>query len=579
MALFARGPHRVGCDGALELDAGAAVTFDTYFNAFDVQKWRRHTVVQDLSFGATAAGDLRLEIVHETADGTRRPVASESVSSTEPIDVDLPIPGLAELGDGQLFLRAIAGAGARLCDARWQTVDPPAREVRLGLVITTFRSPEDVRRNLTTLAEALDSRGGLGDSVDVVVVDNGCSLERDDVGGEHVTLLANPNLGGAGGFARGLAHLRTQGRATHVLFMDDDVSFDPDLVARIVAVLSRARDPRLCIAGAMLEREHPTVLFEAGARYFGCSLDTNRPIGHGLQLDRWDDVVRAGEEHEPIDYGAWWCFAFPIDLTDDNPLPMFLRGDDVAWGLLHAGHHTVTFPGVGLWHDEFERKTGPVMWFYETRNLALIGCLAFPEYSSRHLLLRYLNQCARSLFGLQYVAAGHITWAMREFLAGPSHWMALDQSALHASVSAFEGEKVAPLSPGLGEVPDMPRLEGAARVLAAAASLAVLGGHLLPARFDRRPLRALQLGERALGAAPGHDALLYRDRDHTHGFVVRRDRRRFARLFGQMVTTAARIPFAFPRVRRAYEEAYPRMVSDDYWRSQFCDDEASPVGP
>src|SRR5262249_51547690 len=155
--------------------------------------------------------------------------------------------------------------------------------------------------------------------------------------------------------------------------------------------------------------------FEAGARYFGRSRYTNRPIGHGLQLDHWDDVVRAGEEHEPIDYGAWWCFAFPIDLTRDNPLPMFLRGDDVAWGLMHAHDHIVSFPGLAWGPDGFEAKTGPVAWFYETRNLALIGCLAVPGYSWRDLLLRYVTQCSRSLFGLQYVAASHITWAMREF--------------------------------------------------------------------------------------------------------------------------------------------------------------------
>jgi hypothetical protein len=577
--LFARGPHRVDCDGALEIDGGATVTFDTYFNAFDVRKWLRHTVVRRLSLAATVAGSVCLEVVHATAAGLPRVLARESVASSDATEVQLSVPDLADLAGGHLFLRAVGGTeGARLVDARWETDEPPARDVHVGLVVTTFRRPEDVRRNLSTLAEAFEARGWLRDHVDVVVVDNGCSLDRDDIGGEHVTLLPNPNLGGAGGFARGLAHLRSQRRATHVLFMDDDVSFDPELVARIVDVLSRASDPQLCIAGAMLEREHPTLLFEAGARYFGCSLDTNRPIDHGLQLDRWDDVVRAGEEREPIDYGAWWCFAFPVALTDDNPLPMFFRGDDVAWGLLHAGRHTVTFPGVGLWHEGFEHKTGPVMWFYETRNLALIGCLAFPEYSWRHLLLRYVVQCGRSLLGLQYVAAGHITWAMREFLAGPAHWMALDQAALHATVSAFEGERVVPLPAELRAVEDMPRPEGVTRIVAALTSLALLGGHLLPARCDRRPLRALRLGERALGASPGHAALLYRDVDHTHGFVVHRDRRRFIRLFVDMVATASRIPFAFSRVRRDYRDAYPRMVSDDYWRTQFRVEERSALG-
>src|SRR5215218_7300024 len=109
----------------------------------------------------------------------------------------------------------------------------------------------------------MDREPVLRDRVDIVVVDNGRSLQPDDLDLAHVTLLPNPNLGGAGGFARGLMHLRAEGRVTHVLFMDDDVSFDPDLVVRIVRLLSYASDPQLCIAGAMLVREQPTLLFEA----------------------------------------------------------------------------------------------------------------------------------------------------------------------------------------------------------------------------------------------------------------------------------------------------------------------------
>jgi hypothetical protein len=36
-----------------------------------------------------------------------------------------------------------------------------------------------------------------------------------------------------------------------------------------------------------------------------------------------------------------------------------------------------------------------------------------------------------------------------------------------------------------------------------------------------------------------------------------------------MASTALRIPFVFSRVRRAYRDAYPQMVSDGYWASQF----------
>ena len=76
-------------------------------------------------------------------------------------------------------------------------------------------------------------------------------------------MVPNPNLGGAGGFARGLWEHRRRGRATHVLFMDDDVAFEPEILARTVALLRFARRADLCIAGSMMRMDRPQIQFEA----------------------------------------------------------------------------------------------------------------------------------------------------------------------------------------------------------------------------------------------------------------------------------------------------------------------------
>jgi hypothetical protein len=316
----------------------------------------------------------------------------------------------------------------------------------------------------------------------------------------------------------------------------------------------------------MLERERPTRLFEAGARFAGRSVAPNTAIG-GLGVDEWHNVLMlADDECDTIDYAAWWFFAFPIDLTSDYPLPMFIRGDDVAWGLMHARGHIVTIPGIGLWHDGFERKNGPLSAFYETRNLGLIGILAVPGFGSRHLLVRYVNLCVRSLFSLKYATAEHITFALRELMAGPDHWLALDHAAMNERVAKFDGEHFEQLSNEMRDVDDMPVARGVPRVFNALRSLLLLGGHVVPARFARGPLRAVPIGVRVLGAAPGHDAILYRDTSREYGFVACRDRRRFFRDFGAMVATAIRIPLTFPRLRRGYRAAYPEMASGRYWR-------------
>jgi len=557
-------------DGRLTLTAGEIATFDTYFNAFGVGKWVRHTTVRRVSVAVGTRGPIRLEVVHDGVGRWPAVVAGGEFDSPGLQDHELVLPPLDDLGDGSLFVRATClGERATIAEGAWYTADRPAREARLGVVITTFNRPDEVRASVRGLADAVRRDPALADRLDVVVVDNGRNLDLGGTGDLSVTVLPNPNVGGSGGFARGLMHLRDAGRATHALFMDDDVTFDPEIVERTLQLVSYASDPNLCVAGAMLDRSEPTKLFEAGAQFVGTSINPNRAPGQGLDLEDRHDLLVAEEERDPIDYGAWWFFAFPIALTRDNPLPTFVRGDDVCWGLLHAGSHTATFNGIGLWHEGFEHKNGPLAWFYETRNFALASMLAEPGYRWWHLLARYVDLCGRSLVSLKYASASNITSGMREFLRGPEHWLAVDQTALHAQVGAFEGERVEPLTEDLERVAELPVRHGLSRYTAALASVALLGGHLLPEAFDRRPLRAVPIQQRLLGAAPGRGAILYRDSTRRYGFVARRDRRRFFTLFGEMVRTAARIPVSFGQLRRDYHASYPEMVSDAYWRRQF----------
>ncbi len=555
---------------AVRLAAGDVAQFDTYFNAFGVGKWLRHTTVRNLAVAVETHGHVRLEVVHDQVDRQPFVVAADEFCTTAPTEHELGLPPLDELGGGSMFVRVTCLDGfAGVHGGEWRTTDPPVRDARLGVVITTFNRPLHVRANIDHLVRAFGEVPELADRIDVVVVDNGRNLDLGTVAGSRITVLPNPNTGGAGGFARGLMHFRSSGDVSHVLFMDDDVNFDPEIVFRTLQVLTFATSSNLCVAGAMLDRDTPNELFEAGARYLGTSLNPNRAIGQGTNVEDWRNLLVAECERDPIDYGAWWFFAFGIGLTRDNPVPTFLRGDDVLWGLLHAGADTVTFNGIGLWHDGFERKNGPLAWFYETRNFALANVLAVPGYHWWHLFFRYLNLCARSLFSLKYASAANITFGMQEFLRGPEHWLALDQAELNERVAAFDGEHVERLTSELVKVDEMPVRRGLRRYTAALGSLALLGGHALPDSLDHKPLRAVPIQQRVLGASPGHGAILYRDGTGGYGFVAQRDRPRFFRLFADMVRTAAHIPRSFGALRRSYRAAYPEMVSDTYWQRQF----------
>ncbi len=589
-----------GGGGGLHVPPGVTADLDTYFNGFSVTTWRARTTVQSVTAVVEAEGRGRLHLVHRRHRSAAvvgvvdLPVAGRGAPEAREIVRFEPVE-LASLGDGRLHLEVVGGPGRGVTvhAQSFVTDTPPARPVELGIVVTTFNRPDELGANLVRLARHI-AAGGLGAVAELVIVDNGRSLRSEVVPDGHplaelVTVLPNPNTGGAGGFTRGLMHLRAGGRATHVLFMDDDVAFHPAIVDRTAALLGHARDPRLSIAGAMMADDDPGRCFENGARYEPARVYPVRARGHGVDLtdaDALDALDRGGDG--PIDYAAWWFHAFPIAITDHNPLPVFLRGDDVAWGLMHTGAHTIATTGIGLWHQSFELKNGPHAWFYDTRNYALLNALAVPGYRARQLLWRYLNLAGRSLLSFKYASAEHITAGVEAFLAGPRAWLDVDHPALDAEIRRFDGEHIGPLPAQWRNLPDTPAPSRPIRYGAALASLALLAGHVpcrrAPGDGPRRVATA-PLQSRALGASLRHDAIVYRNVAGTHGFVAVRDDRRFYRDLGRMLWTAGRILARYRHTAAAYRRRYPELVSDGHWHRQLgtgrrsADRSARPEGP
>src|SRR5690606_6035538 len=96
-------------------------------------------------------------------------------------------------------LRA-ATQGARLTGGEWVTLDPPRRPVSLACVMTTFRREKAAAKVIDVFVrDVLGSDTGVSH---LFVIDNGRSLEVEPR--QRVTVVPSKNLGGAGGFARGL---------------------------------------------------------------------------------------------------------------------------------------------------------------------------------------------------------------------------------------------------------------------------------------------------------------------------------------------------------------------------------------
>ena len=552
---------------------GAELSFDTSFGVFAAGRWKRLTSVDCLSVTVHASGSGRIELVgvRSVVRGLslqEKIVASSGISSSG--KTTLEVPDFAKTSIGTYFIRVSAEqSDVVVSGGQWTTTTTAPREVRLSLSITTFNRQDYVKPTVAKVLQLVENVDSLRDRMRILVVDNARNIDFDTAPNAPITVVQNPNLGGAGGFARGIIHLRDEGWSTHVLLMDDDITLEPEALVRTFALFTFARDANLCIHGAMLSEEQAWMQFEAGSKYRWRSLYPLRAIGREDDLRERKLALRDAHEKK-FAYTAWWYTAFPISITRDNPLPVFVRGDDVAFGLMHTGKHSVTMNGVIVWHADFGLKNNPSSLFYEKRNFAIVDTLVFANHHWWHLARRFIALSFRNLFSMRYASVEYMIRGVRAYLAGPEALMATDHSALHDELRKVTEEKPGPLPAELAAVAITKPRPKAIRLIGFALAIPLVGGYILPKIMRRDVLKTAPIDSRAVGLATRYNRILYRHDRLPEGFLVERDSRRFFSLLREVCVVTKDIALNYRRLKREYKAAYPTLVSDASWHARFA---------
>ncbi len=258
---YPKGHVRLADPDGLPIEAGSVLDLCTFFNAFSHRKWHDLTGVRDVGVRLAGHGTVEISIATYHASGAAWPLLKQSLALT-PDPTDLWLPVLGSFEGEVLGLTISAGSEARLTSGAWMTRDPPKRTVHLAAVITTFRRAAETRRTMAIFSDTVCRRAPHG-SVSLYVIDNGGDLEASTLPG--VVVVQNPNLGGAGGFARGLIEVIDAGHFTHALLMDDDAACEPESVWRTMAFMAFTDNTKAAMSGAMLLNEHPCLQYEKGA--------------------------------------------------------------------------------------------------------------------------------------------------------------------------------------------------------------------------------------------------------------------------------------------------------------------------
>ncbi|MBQ9021607.1 MAG: glycosyltransferase, partial [Eggerthellaceae bacterium] len=340
---------------ALYVAEDNTVSLCTYFNMLSMRKWLSYTYVEDFAVELDLKGEGEI-IIYELAapdvgehrqylwGATSQVVKRVPFSCKRRQKVNIPINMSTTTCVG---VDIQASTAVSFFGGRWlgQVEAEQVRPVDICILTTTFQKEEYITANLKLLQEGIWSTAtqarkakeipcDIAEHLDVIVVDNGKTLEAAQVENEHVSLFPNDNVGGAGGFARGMIEaLRSGKNYTHALIMDDDISMHPEAFRRTYTLLRLLRPEfeNIYIAGAMLQLDCPNTQHEDIGYIHRNGYFTPRKG----RLDLYDVRVCVQNEvlWDPIynQYAAWWYCCVPMrDVREDNlPLPFFVRGDDV----------------------------------------------------------------------------------------------------------------------------------------------------------------------------------------------------------------------------------------------------------
>ena len=554
----------------LHLEPAAEAWFDTYFNLFSLGKWCRHCGIKDLHLALNGAGRIVLTVGVDTpgADGRVQRRVLRRLTLDLSARIDLSDFVATHVGSGTIWFAVTAKADSTLETVAWQTRQAPLRTPSLVLAITTYRREAAVRRSVARFERFME-RTDIAPHLHLVVVDNGQSANITR--SAHVTPILNENLGGSGGFARGLIEAKAR-EASHCLFMDDDAAVHMDSIDRTWRFLAWAKDPATAVAGAMSIAAEKWALWENGALF-----DSHcRPLHLGTDLRDPNQAAMldfASTDDRPHNfYGGWWFFAFPVAIARHMPFPFFVRGDDISFSLVHD-FNTVTLPGVLSFQDQdFANKESLNTLYLDLRS-HLAHHLALPSmdiglWRSLRIVWWFF---ARSAVQLHYDTLDALNLSFGDTLEGPDFFEKhADMSERRADLNQLGRDEVwKPIPPGAAQ-PKTRQWFNPDRVLVRWFLQFTLNAHMLPffaAYGNRVVLKPGQRGQ--LHLCWGAAQITYWDDETGQFFTVTHSKRRLLRATIVLLRQSWRFCWNYRRLKADWHSGYSRLTTSDWWHKRL----------
>jgi galactofuranosylgalactofuranosylrhamnosyl-N-acetylglucosaminyl-diphospho-decaprenol beta-1,5/1,6-galactofuranosyltransferase len=584
---------------SLEMGPESEVSFATYFNAFPASYWRRWSTVESVMLRVELTGTARVDVYRSKATGARiaiggKPISSEGEPAGRPATAEFEI-GLGPFEDGGwIWFDITTDTAVTLHSAGWYAPGPAPGKANIAVGIPTFNRPDDCVNALTELTS-----DPLVDEVisAVIVPDQGTRKVRDHPGfaaaaaalGDRLSIHDQPNLGGSGGYSRVMYEALKNTDCEQILFMDDDISIEPDSILRALALNRFAAAPTL-VGGQMLNLQEPSHLHVMGEVVdrddFMWTNASHTEYDHNFAEHSLAGTAKLHRRID-VDFNGWWMCMIPRAVAEElgQPVPSFIKWDDAEYGLRAAehGYPTVTLPGAAIWHMAWSDKDDAIDWqaYFHLRNRLVVAALHW-DGNITGLLRSHFKATLKHLACLEYSTVAIQNQAIDDFLAGPEHIFSILESALpdtHAMRKAYPdavalpaagelpapSQRTKPMSPPVNPLAIGYRLaHGTLHNLTRADPAHHRRPQLNVPTQDARWFLLCTLDGATVTTADGR-GVVYRQRDRAKMFA----------LLGQSLRRLRRLARRFDAMRRTYRAALPMLSSTQKWETVLLPETAA----
>ena len=556
----------------------AVVDFESYYNCLPMAKWKKYTFASNFKLRLKFKGKGALEFTEyyrNSKNVNRATILRVSLNSKTKKEIVIDIPD----SDKPLIAFKITALDDFYIYSGCYMAEVPADEVqkvRISLVSTTFKKEEYIKKNIRLLKEnAFAPDSDIKDDLFVHVIDNGRTLDAAALEGERLKIYPNKNVGGAGGFTRGMIEAqKLDPKPTHVLLMDDDVLIMCESIFRTFYLLRiiRPEYKDAFVSGAMFDYDLREKQYE-DVGYVHREDASYGPLKDRLDMNNIDALLRNEEmsaRTHTDSYAGWWYCCIPMTAIEKNglPLPVFVRGDDVEFSLRNKAQF-ITMNGICIWHVGFAGKFNAAMELYQVHRNSFIIQAASGICQDIDFMKRLKTLFWKEITRFAYNNAEQILDSIDDFLKGPKFLKNLNGEESIKAHGA-KNDKLVPISefpPEYNICKGDPYSYKRLNKFQKAVYVLTINGHLLPDFMLRRWPEVIAFDwffvpgknfrrRRLIAVNPNDNTACLREID----------RRRCFELIKHYIRTMENYKIRHTATERAYSKAFKTMTTEKFWK-------------